>query len=154
VLPSLGESDVVFMTTGDLVPGLRVTAEDNPEAARLKGSLKILDVLAAAVGDRQRLPAQPLPIALADVTVRIDAETAAWARDEARASGLPHNEARAVFTEIITYVLTERAIGRISRGWLSRSDREAWEDLRSDLLRELADDDKFTPPRSTNSGRY
>ena len=30
VLPSLGESDVVFMTTGDLVPGLRVTAEDAP----------------------------------------------------------------------------------------------------------------------------
>ena len=28
VLPSLGESDVVFMTTGDLVPGLHVTAED------------------------------------------------------------------------------------------------------------------------------
>ena len=56
VLPSLGESNVVFMTTGDLVPGLRVTAEDTPEAARLKGSLKILDVLAAAVADRQRLP--------------------------------------------------------------------------------------------------
>ena len=80
VLPSLGESDVVFMTTGDLVPGLHVTAEDTPEAARLKGSLKILDVLAAAVADRQRLPEDPLPIELADVTVRIDAETAEWAR--------------------------------------------------------------------------
>ena len=98
VLPSLGETDVVFMTTGDLVPGLHVTAEDTPEAARIKGSLKILDVLAAAVADRQRLPEQPLPIELADVTVRIDAETAEWAREEARASGLPHNEARAVFS--------------------------------------------------------
>ena len=54
VLPSLGETDVVFMTTGDLVPGLHITAEDGPDAARLKGSLKILDVLAAAVADRQR----------------------------------------------------------------------------------------------------
>ena len=85
VLPSLGESAVVFMTPGDLVPGLRVTAEDTPEAARLKGSLKILDVLAAAVADRQRLPEYPLPIQLGDVTVRIDAETAEWAREEARA---------------------------------------------------------------------
>jgi DNA helicase IV len=144
VLPSLGESDAVFMTTGDLVPGLRVTAEDTPEAARLKGSLKILDVLAAAVADRQRLPEHPLPIELADVTVRIDAETAEWARDEARASGLPHNEAHAVFSEIVTYVLTERAIARIGRGWLTREDREAWEDLRADLLKELADDEKFT----------
>ncbi|MFD2419736.1 RNA polymerase recycling motor ATPase HelR [Amycolatopsis pigmentata] len=143
VLPSLGESDVVFMTIGDLVPGLHVTAEDPPEAARLKGSLKILDVLAAAIADRQALPAHPVPIELGDVTVRIDAETAEWARDEARASGLPHNEARAVFTEIVTYVLTERAIGRIGRGWLTRSDREAWEQLRADLRAQLAEDEKF-----------
>nr|WP_276571124.1 RNA polymerase recycling motor ATPase HelR [Kibdelosporangium phytohabitans] len=144
VLPSLGESDVVFMTPGDLVPGLRVTAEDPPEAARLKGSLKMLDVLKAAVADRQQLPDEPLPIQLKDVTVRIDAATAEWARDEARASGLPHNEARATFVEIVTYVLTERAIGRIGKGWLTRSDKEGWEDMRKGLLKELADDDSFT----------
>ncbi|MFC0104745.1 RNA polymerase recycling motor ATPase HelR [Kibdelosporangium aridum] len=144
VLPSLGESDVVFMTPGDLVPGLRVTAEDAPDAARLKGSLKILDVLKAAIADRQRLPEQPIPIQLKDVTVRIDAETAEWARDEARSSGLPHNEARSVFTEIVTYVLTERALGRIGKGWLTRSDREAWEEMRADLLKELAEDEVFT----------
>ncbi len=144
VLPSLGESDVVFVTTGDLVPGLHVTAEDAPDAARLKGSSSILGVLAAAVADRQRLPASPLPIALGDTTVRIDAETAEWAREEARASGLPHNEARAVFAEIVTYVLTERAAARIGRGWLTRRDRDAWEDLRSDLGKQLAEDEVFT----------
>ncbi|WP_328395796.1 RNA polymerase recycling motor ATPase HelR [Nocardia sp. NBC_00416] len=144
VLPSLGESDVVFTTTGDLVPGLHVTAEDAPEATRIKGSLQILEVLAAAIADRQRLPQRPLPIELADVTVRIDAETAEWAREEARVSGRPHNEARTVFREIITYVLTERAIGRIGRGWLTRSDRDAWEDLRKDLIEELAGNDAFT----------
>jgi DNA helicase IV len=143
VLPSLGESDVVFMTPGDLVPGLHVIAEDGPEAARLKGSLKILDVLRAAIADRQRLPAQPLPIDLRGVTVRIDAETAEWAREEARATGLPHNEARATFTEIVTYVLTERAMSRLSRGWLTRDDRDTWESLRSELLKELAEDDTF-----------
>ena len=144
VLPSLGETDMVFMTTGDLVPALNVTAEDAPEAALLKGSLKILDVLAAAVADRQRLPDHPLPIQLADITVQIDVETAEWAIQEARASGRPHNEARAVFTEIVTYVLTERAIARIGRGWLTREDRQAWEKLRADLLEELAENDPFT----------
>ncbi|MBK1783652.1 RNA polymerase recycling motor ATPase HelR [Prauserella cavernicola] len=143
VLPSLGESDVVFMTPGDLVPGLRVTADDGPRAAWLKGSLAMLDVLAAAIADRQRLPEEPVPIELGDVTVRIDAATAEWAREEARSSGLPHNEARAVFTEIVTYVLTERAIGRIGRDWLTRDDREAWEDLRGDLLAQLAEDELF-----------
>jgi DNA helicase IV len=143
VLPSLGESSVVFITVGDLVPGLHVTAEDDPLAAQLKGSLKILEVLAAAIADRQRLPEQPLLIELADVTMRIDAETAEWAREEARASGLPHNHARAVFTDIITWVLTERAIARLGRGWLTRDDRPAWEKLRTDLLDELAENDQF-----------
>jgi DNA helicase IV len=144
VLPSLGESDVVFMTTGDLVPGLHVTAEDTPETARLKGSLKILDVLAGAVAARQRLPEDPLPISLAGVPLQIDGEICEWAREEARASGRPHNEARAVFIEIVTYVLTERAIARIGRGWLTREDRKEWERLRTALLTELAGDDGFT----------
>jgi DNA helicase IV len=143
VLPSLGESEVVFSTVGDLVPGLHVTAEDSLPATRLKGSLEMLEVLAAAIADRQRLPKEPVLIELADVTARIDADTADWAREEARASGLPHNEARAVFTEIITYVLTERAIARIGRGWLSREDRNAWEKLRENLIDELADNDQF-----------
>ncbi|MCE6999121.1 DUF2075 domain-containing protein [Saccharothrix sp. S26] len=144
VLPSLGESDVVFTTPGGFVPGLRVTAEDAPEVARLKGSLKILDVLKAAVADRQRLPEEPLTVELGGVRGRIDAETAQWAREEARAGGLPHNEARAVFAEIVTYVLTERAIPRIGKDWLSRSDRESWERLRADLVKELAQDEAFT----------
>ncbi|MFC4128583.1 RNA polymerase recycling motor ATPase HelR [Nocardia rhizosphaerae] len=143
VLPSLGETNVVFATVGELLPGLRVTAEDAPTAARIKGSLHMLDVLAAAIADRQRLPVEPLTIDLADVTVRIDAETAQWAREEARASGRPHNEARAVFEEIVTYVLTERAIGRIGKGWLTRDDREAWEQLRADLVAELAGNTAF-----------
>src|SRR6201999_1883788 len=128
---------------GVLVPGLHVTAEDAPLVARLKGSLKILDVLAAAIADRQRLPERTLVIELADVTMRIDAEIAGWAREEARASGLPHNQARAVFIDIVTWALTERAIGRIGRGWLTRDDRAAWEKLRTDLLDELAENDQF-----------
>ena len=143
VLPSLGESEVVFMTVGDLVPGLHVTAEDTPHVARIKGSRAMLDVLAAAIADRQRLPEQPLQIQLADVTMRIAADTAQWAIDEARASGLPHNAARAVFREIVTYVLTERAIARIGRGWLTRDNRDAWEKVRTDLLTELDDNDRF-----------
>ncbi|WVH81072.1 RNA polymerase recycling motor ATPase HelR [Lentzea sp. DG1S-22] len=143
VLPSLGESDVVFSTAGSLLPGLLATAEDTPEVARLKGSRKMVDVLRAAVSARQRIPEEPIPIGMKDVVVPIGPDVAEWARQEARDSGLPHNEARAVFREIITYVLTERAIGRIGKNWMSRSDKEAWEDMRSGLVKDLADDDGF-----------
>ncbi|AKS35175.1 RNA polymerase recycling motor ATPase HelR [Mycolicibacterium goodii] len=143
VLPSLGESDAVFMTPGDFVPGLHVTAEDTPEAAEAKGSLKILDVLKAAVADRQELPGEPIPIDLSDVTVRIDAETANWAREEARKTGLPHNEARAEFIDVVTYVVTERAVARIGRGWLTRDDKHAWEQMRADVVGELEDHEQF-----------
>ncbi|WUV11227.1 helicase [Amycolatopsis sp. NBC_01488] len=139
VLPSLGESDVVFRTPGDLVPGLHVTAEDPPEVARLKGSLKILDVLSAAVADRQNVPDEPVPVELADVTVELDADLAAGARLEARRSGLPHNEARAVFREHVTAAVAERAVAKIGEGWLTRADRGAWADLRADVLDELAE---------------
>lgn len=144
VLPSLGESDVVFVTPGELVPGLRVTAEDEPAAARLKGALTILDVLRKAVADRQQLPTRAVEIGLREAPLRIDAATVEWAREEARASGLPHNAARATFTEVITYVLTERALGRIGRGWLSRDDKPAWERMRAELVKELAEDERFT----------
>jgi len=143
VLPSLGESNVVFMTAGDLMPGLRVTAQDAPDAARLKGSLKIRDVLAAAIADRQRIPQNPLPIELADASVRIDAETAEWAIQEARGSKQPHNDARAVFIDVVTWVLTERAIAKVGRGWLTRDDRAAWEHLRAELVDELGDHEGF-----------
>jgi DNA helicase IV len=143
VLPSLGETDVVFSTPGGLLPGLHATAEDAPAVARIKGSLGMLDVLAAAIADRQRVPEEPIPIELEDVTGRIDAGTAGWARDEARASGLPHNEARPVFDEIVTYVVVERAVSRIGQGWLSRSDDAARDDLRSQVRRELAEHKGF-----------
>ncbi|SDM54218.1 DNA helicase IV [Lentzea albidocapillata subsp. violacea] len=143
VLPSLGESDVVFSTAGSLLPGLVATAEDTPDVARIKGSRAMVDVLKAAVGARQRVPAEPIPIGMKDVVVQVGADVAEWARQEARDSGLPHNEARAVFREIVTYVLTERAIGRIGKGWMSRSDKQAWEDMRSGLVKDLADDESF-----------
>ncbi|WP_449066664.1 HelD family protein, partial [Planomonospora algeriensis] len=56
VLPSLGETDVVVATVGELHPGVRAGADDSPAAAVVKGDLRMAGVVAAAVRDRQRLP--------------------------------------------------------------------------------------------------
>src|SRR5215475_10357634 len=49
VLPSLGENDVVLATTGSLFPGVDARGSEKPQAARVKGDIKMVDVLAKAV---------------------------------------------------------------------------------------------------------
>ncbi|MFD6950086.1 helicase [Nocardiopsis sp. TSRI0078] len=56
VLPSLGETDVVMRTVGELFPGVRASAHDPYEAAAVKGSSGMADLVHAAVADRQRTP--------------------------------------------------------------------------------------------------
>jgi DNA helicase IV len=118
VLPALGETDVVFATLGTLMPGVRTTGREPEHTARAKGSHAMVEVLVAAVLDRQRLPENPMEIALDDVTLHLDAEVAGQARDAARASRLVHNQARAVFDHQVIEALTWRAVARIGDGWL------------------------------------
>ena len=118
VLPALGETDVVFATPGELLPGLRTAAEDEPRARRLKGGLAMVEVLAAAVADRQELPDAPIGIELHDGSVLLDRDLAAAARRQARAAALPHNRARPVFRDWLVAGLATRAVDRIAAGWV------------------------------------
>jgi DNA helicase IV len=136
VLPALGESDVVFATIGSLLPGLATAAVD--PAAAVKGSIAMVDMLAAAVADRQELPDEPWPIELDDVTVEVDREVAAQARERARATGALHNEARPVFVGALLDALAERAVDQIGAGWLApRETPELAAELRTDARDEL-----------------
>src|SRR6185312_11711694 len=62
VLPSLAETGVVLATMGDLFPGVVAHREEPAEVAALKGAPEMVDVLAAAVRDRQRVPAEPIAL--------------------------------------------------------------------------------------------
>jgi DNA helicase IV len=134
VLPSLGETAVVFATTGGLLPGLRTTRQDTPRAARVKGDDAMLGVLRAAIADRQEVPEEPIAIGLTDVTVALDGQVVAAARARARATGLPHNEARAVFRSAVLVALAERAVDAIGDGWLEPGESP---DVRADLLTDV-----------------
>jgi DNA helicase IV len=138
VLPSLGETDIVFATPGELLPGMRLTAEDPPETQRVKGSSTMVDVLAAAVADRQETPETPIEIELDDVTVPLDDEIASRARERARATGLLHNDARAVFRQSLIVALAERAVDLIGAGWLEPNDTEVRAELAADVRYELS----------------
>ena len=54
VLPSLGETEVVLSTVGELLPGVVGTATESPDASRLKGGLQMVEVIARAVGAVRR----------------------------------------------------------------------------------------------------
>ena len=144
VLPALGESDVVFTTLGDLLPGVRTARRDVPGTARVKGGADMVAVLESAVLDRQELPGEPIEIPLDDVTVWLNDEVAGQARDTARAGRLVHNQARAVFDHHVIEALTVRAMALIGDGWLEppRPD-EIGEEVLDEFGEPLEDDEDY-----------
>jgi len=124
VLPSLGETGVVFATPGRLYPGVTVTAEDPVPLATLKGDGRMAEVLAAAVRDHQRLPRRTIEIVHDDDrTLRLDRDTVARARTRARRSRRPHNGARLVFLRELLDVLTGQVVRQIAGGLLDDDER-------------------------------
>ncbi|GAA2633708.1 AAA family ATPase [Dactylosporangium fulvum] len=105
VLPSLAETGVLLGTMGDLFPGVVAHREEPAEIAEIKGRVEMVDVLAAAVRDRQRVPDEPLTLRLEMLDgdrVLLEPAVIEDARERARRSGKLHNLARPTFdTEII-----------------------------------------------------
>ncbi|HEX6450886.1 MAG TPA: ATP-binding domain-containing protein [Trebonia sp.] len=102
VLPSLGETDVVLHTLGDLFPGVHATDARDP-AAVVKGSERMVAVLRQAVRNRQRVPRQDITVDGGGANIPLRREEILRARDRARALRKPHNVARKLFvTELLT----------------------------------------------------
>src|SRR6201999_736096 len=94
VLPSLGETDVVLSSLGELFPGVRATAEDDPETAVIKGDPRMVKVLRAAIRNQQRIPGRDLEIEVDGVPVTVPADVCERVRIRARGMRRPPNVAR------------------------------------------------------------
>src|ERR1700722_17590042 len=105
VLPSLGETDVVLHTLGDLFPGVHATDTRDP-AAVVKGDERMIRVIQQAVRDRQRAPRHDIPVDADGVAIPLARAALLRARDGARATRRPHNVARKLF---VTDLLNELA---------------------------------------------
>ncbi|GAA4988694.1 HelD family protein [Kineococcus glutinatus] len=128
VLPSLGETGVVTLTPAELYPGTTATAEETPAAAAVKGDLRMVDVLAAAVAARQRVPARGIRIVVDGTPVVLRPDAVAGARGKARRSRKPHNEARVTFVKEVLGSLAQQ---------LARGRGADLAEERADLLQEL-----------------
>jgi len=101
VLPSLGETDVVLHTLGDLFPGVHATDTRDP-AALIKGDERMIRLLQQAVRDRQTVPKRDIIVNAEGVDVPLSREAILRARDRARSTRKPHNVARKLFvTELL-----------------------------------------------------
>ncbi|WP_432493874.1 HelD family protein [Kineococcus auxinigenes] len=113
VLPALGETGVVTMTLGEMFPGVVARGHDSPRAARVKGSPVMVDVLAAAVAARQRVPERAIRFDLDGTPVVLRPEAVVSARTRARRSRKPHNAARTTFVrEVLNGLVQQLARGR------------------------------------------
>jgi len=135
VLPSLGETDVLLSTIGELYPGVRAEATEDPRAAALKGEARMAEVIAAAVRDWQRMPDGPVEIPLGRHTLRLDRRSLEAARQRALRSRRPHNQARAVLVRHLLTVLARQAARRLGKGLIDETELE---DLREELRTEPA----------------
>jgi DNA helicase IV len=115
VLPSLGETDVVLSSISELFPGVKAAPDDNPEAAVVKGDVKMVNVLRRHMRNLQQVPPGDLEVTADDVTMTVPIQVVLRARDRARGLRKPHNVGRKLFITNLLGALAAaeaRALGR------------------------------------------
>ncbi|KQY44711.1 AAA family ATPase [Cellulomonas sp. Root137] len=129
VLPSLGETGVVTTTIAELYPGIQATATEDEAVAELKGRALWAQVVARAVRDRERIPAQPVHIRVDghDLVIRPNEIASAMAR--ARRNHKPHNQARISFVRDM--------LGRLAEQYVLQLGQEVPSDERGEIVEEL-----------------
>ena len=132
VLPSLGETGVVMQTLGELYPGVEATAEEAPEAARLKGAAAMARLLSRAVRSRQKAPDEPQTIVVDNERLVVAPELVQRAIAKAQRTGKPHNVARVTFVKQALGELTDQLAAQLRAGG-STIDEADLRVLREDL---------------------
>jgi DNA helicase IV len=100
VLPSLGEAGVAQVVLSDLVPGVQFlrpddrSGADSPVTARVKGDVRMSDVIDQAVNERERALRDDVVIAFRTGYVRLRVEESARIVKNARRRFRRHNSGR------------------------------------------------------------
>jgi DNA helicase IV len=94
VLPSLGEAGVELSVLADLVSGVRVQGRDSYDAGRIKGDLRMVNLVRRAMRDRQRPLRADLVLGLGIRRIRLRVDESARIVGEARRRFRTHNAAR------------------------------------------------------------
>ncbi len=132
VLPALGETGVVLASLGHLYPGINATATDTNEAAALKGSALMADVIKTAVANRRRVPKAPITLRIDGVVIELTPSDVQAAMRRARDTRRPYNVARTTFAKD----LLSRLAARMADKMRLNLDPETLQGLVADLREE------------------
>lgn len=133
VLPSLGETAVDQFAVDRLGGGadLRVRARESDELARLKGDVRMAEVIQNAVWDRVRPASKPVSVRVRGGEHQIPAEVVNGVIDRARTAGLSYLAARDAFRSQFRAAAADYVAER-ARGFRAGASRtELTEDLGS-----------------------
>jgi DNA helicase IV len=125
VLPSLGENDVAMSTADRLVAdalGLGEPAPAGHELRHAAGDARLADELAAIVG-RYQAPSGTLTVLVDGDPATLDEHALAEARATAAGAGLPHNQARALFKDLVVDFVSDEVQAR-ARVLLAKLDED------------------------------
>jgi DNA helicase IV len=116
VLPSLGETGVVLRTLGDIYPGVDAVGDDEPEAAKLKGSSQMVRLLSRAVRSRQKAPDAEQVVVVDNERLTVQPELIQRAIARAQRTGKPHNVARVTFVRHALGELVDQLAAQLRAG--------------------------------------
>ncbi|WP_448627612.1 HelD family protein [Geodermatophilus sp. URMC 64] len=139
VLPSLGETGVLLSDLASLRPGLTATGTEPPEVAEVKGRLAMVDVLKAAVRDRETLPDGVETVVVDRTKVEFRPADAKQARTRGRAGRRLHNEGRRVFAREVVDTIARRyaeQLGSDPLGGGNLFSRRDLEEIREEIATE------------------
>lgn len=110
VLPSLGETGAVLNTLEELIPQVRATGTEPDAVAEIKGRRLWRSVLRKAVRLRQRLPQTDTEFLIGNHTLVLRPAMVKEAREVARRTRRPHNQARITFVRSVLAKLTDQYV--------------------------------------------
>ena len=138
VLPTLGETSVRLVSLETLVPDVQVTARDTPEAAAVKGSLRMAELLRKAVRAAGRPRTQDMTVVFRGRSLTVSGREQAQRRSQLERSPKAHNslhgQARTALVNLVV------------RTWIRHADAEDWSERAKDELREEAAHDLREDP--------
>jgi DNA helicase IV len=131
VLPSLGETGVVTTTIADLYPGIEARADEAEAVAEVKGRAAMAGVVARAVRQRQRVPAEAQTVRVEGRTVVITPRDVQDAMARARRNHRPHNMARVTFVREMLSRLADQYVEQLGYPVPADERGEILEELRT-----------------------